>query len=834
MLFQLGKSTPGVVADTFPFSDFFSNAPGGLERLFKREDYEADLASAHACYDHIKEMFAELSSYRAFELLRTQRGRVDYLLTKEARVIAMTCTHAALTRRHLVDLQFKYDNIIMEEAAQVLEVETFIPMLLQNFDATEGCRLKRVVLIGDHHQLPPVVKNMAFQKYGNLDQSLFARFVRLGTPTVELDQQGRARTELAKLYNWRYQQLGDLPAIKSLPAYSRANPGLSFPYQLIDVADFEGRGESCPTPHFFQNLGEAEYVVAMFMYMRLLGYPASKISILTTYNGQKHLIRDVVQQRCAPYPFFGQPGAIATVDKYQGQQNDYILLSLVRTKSVGHIRDVRRLVVAVSRARYGLYVFCRQSLFENCYELTPTFNQFLQRPTKLQLQMNERFQAPSARSAEQPGDEPVVVEDVVHMGVLVQAMVQQFQQNPAAFPAAAAAIGMDTSTPGATIAVAPAASGDDAADDEDEAMGADDAAAAPEAAPTPAPAPEAAPTPAPAPAPAEASAQDEDGDADMVGAGDQVDGEDSKGDGPVDVAITDLDLENDCVTITNCGSEDVPLKGWKLVSKTGDQEYAFTARASIKAGDTLTIWSGKKAKASARKGGAKHLFWTARYIWNDEGDEAGLVNADGEEVSTLKMPKLSAEADAEEAKAGPQVVISELNLLQDTVTITNNGDEDVPLKGWKLVSKTGDQEYAFTARASIKAGDTLTIWSGKKAKASARKGGAKHLFWTARYIWNNEGDEAGLVNADGEEVSALAAKPAADADEAGAGADASPAPRRTRRRSRTASAASLEAEAAASPAPAAKRTRRRSRTASAASDASSKGTPTRRSSRRKR
>lgn len=56
-------------------------------------------------------------------------------------------------------------------------------------------RLKRWIMIGDHHQLPPVVQNIAFQKYSNMEQSLFARFVRLGVPHVLLDQQGRARAE---------------------------------------------------------------------------------------------------------------------------------------------------------------------------------------------------------------------------------------------------------------------------------------------------------------------------------------------------------------------------------------------------------------------------------------------------------------------------------------------------------------------------------------------------------------------------------------------------------------------------------------------------------------
>ncbi len=188
---------------------------------------------------------------------------------------------------------------------------------------------------------------------------MFSRFVRLGVPLVQLDAQGRARPSICSLYAWRYSNLGNLPHTQTLPEYTRANAGFRYDYQLIDVGDFNGRGETTPEPYFYQNLAEAEYVVATYMYMRLLGYPAHKITILTTYNGQKALIQDVVAARCASHPLFGVPNKVETVDKFQGSQNDYILLSLVRTTAVGHLRDVRRLVVAMSRARLGLYVFCR-------------------------------------------------------------------------------------------------------------------------------------------------------------------------------------------------------------------------------------------------------------------------------------------------------------------------------------------------------------------------------------------------------------------------------------------------------------------------------------------
>uniref|UniRef100_A0AAQ4S0I3 RNA helicase aquarius n=1 Tax=Gasterosteus aculeatus aculeatus TaxID=481459 RepID=A0AAQ4S0I3_GASAC len=375
------------VASHFPFHKYFSNAP---QPVFKGRSYEEDMDIAEGCYRHIKKIFTQLEEFRAFELLRSGLDRSKYLLVKEAKIIAMTCTHAALKRHDLVELGFKYDNILMEESAQILEIETFIPLLLQNPEDGYS-RLKRWIMIGDHHQLPPVIKNMAFQKYSNMEQSLFTRFVRLGVPTIDLDAQGRARASLCNLYNWRYKHLGNLPHVQQMPEFQVPNPGLTFDFQLVNVEDFNGVGESEPNPYFYQNLAEAEYSVALFMYMRLLGYPADRISILTTYNGQKHLIRDVINQRCAGNPFFSQPNKVTTVDRFQGQQNDYIILSLVRTKAVGHLRDVRRLVVAMSRARLGLYIFARVSLFQNCFELTPVFSQLTARAMKLHIRPHEYY-----------------------------------------------------------------------------------------------------------------------------------------------------------------------------------------------------------------------------------------------------------------------------------------------------------------------------------------------------------------------------------------------------------------------------------------------------------
>ena len=406
------------IISRFPFHHYFQNAPQPLFPSSSTKDDVCDIALG--CHHHISKIFTSLEDIRPFEILRTNRDKTNYLMIKEARIIAMTTTHAAMRRQEIAETGFHYDNVIVEEAAQITEIENFIPLALQKPRNGES-PLQRIILCGDHLQNSPIIQNMAFRQFANLEQSLFLRFVRLRVPTINLDHQGRARPSIAELYRWRYPGLKNLPNVQSDFDYLRANAGFRYEYQFIDVPDYKGTGESQPTPHFFQNLGEAEYAVAIYQYMRLLGYPASSISILTTYAGQRALIKDILGHRCAKSRLFGMPRIVTTVDKYQGEQNDYIVLSLTRTRHPGYLRDIRRLTVALSRARLGLYILGRRSVFQSSPELLRAFELPLGRPEKLIVTTGEVFPTQRLLKDEAEGTEMAGVE---HLGQYVFEMTQ--------------------------------------------------------------------------------------------------------------------------------------------------------------------------------------------------------------------------------------------------------------------------------------------------------------------------------------------------------------------------------------------------------------------------
>ena len=119
----------------------------------------------------------------------------------------------------------------------------------------------------------------------------------------------------------------------------------------------------------------------------------------------------------------------AFTSRIEGQTADTfavdIILSLTRTSRVGYLRDIRRLTVALSRARLGLYILGRRDVFASCYELRQAFELLLQRPDKLTLVTGElwpsqRVLADESDKKAVPGE--VVMEGVEHLGQYVYEM----------------------------------------------------------------------------------------------------------------------------------------------------------------------------------------------------------------------------------------------------------------------------------------------------------------------------------------------------------------------------------------------------------------------------
>lgn len=94
---------------------------------------------------------------------------------------------------------------------------------------------------------------------------------------------------------------------------------------------------------------------------------------------------------------------------------------------MGHLRDVRRLVVAMSRARLGLYIFARVSLFQNCFELTPAFSQLTARPLHLHIIPTEPFPT-SRKNGERPPHEVQVIKNMPQMANFVYNMYMHLIQ----------------------------------------------------------------------------------------------------------------------------------------------------------------------------------------------------------------------------------------------------------------------------------------------------------------------------------------------------------------------------------------------------------------------
>ena len=318
----------------------------------------------HQKFEHLKARATELEI------------RINSNLFDEARVVASTLVGSA--NRVLEGM--KFGTLFIDEAAQALEAACWIPIR----------RVTRVVLAGDHCQLPPMVKSIAALKAG-LGKSLMERIVEHKPDVVTLLKiQYRMNEKIMKFSSdWFYH--GE---VESAPqTRNRGILDLDEPIEWRDskVDDEEGdSGESFVGESFGRiNKAEAQLTLdTLEDYFKKIGKQRIldehiDVGVISPYRAQVQYLRRLIRKRESFKPF-RHSISVNTVDGFQGQERDIILISLVRSNEqgqIGFLNDLRRMNVAITRARMKLIILgdkatlCRHPFYRKLNEAIESTNE---------------------------------------------------------------------------------------------------------------------------------------------------------------------------------------------------------------------------------------------------------------------------------------------------------------------------------------------------------------------------------------------------------------------------------------------------------------------------
>jgi ATP-dependent RNA/DNA helicase IGHMBP2 len=322
------------------------------DRRLARELYE----EAFALLGHARKQRARGRSRERFAKARTAQSEARALLS-EARALERKAVDAVLGRAQVLCgtltalgtqplSRMHFPLALVDEATQAIEPLTLLAFL----------RADRVVLAGDHKQLPPTVLSQEAAK-GGLGRSLFERLVdgQDGRIHRMLREQYRMNDVLMSLISEDFYG-GLLRAHPSVARRTLADvlfPGASVdapPFLFLDTAGkgFEETQEA--KVESYDNKGEAALVTARVRALLAAGLAPKGVAVITPYRGQASVLQAALD---------GTSVEVDTVDAFQGREADAVLLSCVRSNAdgrLGFLQDLRRMNVALSRARRHLFL----------------------------------------------------------------------------------------------------------------------------------------------------------------------------------------------------------------------------------------------------------------------------------------------------------------------------------------------------------------------------------------------------------------------------------------------------------------------------------------------
>jgi hypothetical protein len=296
---------------------------------------KADLKTSADIYDICAQNYQEVNQ------------EINCLTLENADVVGMTTTGSA--KNGYLLKAFNPKIVIVEEAAEVLESHIITSLCSS---------VQQLILIGDHKQLQPKITNYELEKNYNLHISLFERLAENNFPVASLSVQHRMRPEIASIVGSHiYSRLENHESVLHYESIKGVGKDLFFIDHYFPEADNPTGDKRSHSNPF-----EANYIVALTRYLLKQGYDRSQITILTMYRGQ--LI--AIKQNMRKDEFHGV--RVAAVDDFQGEENDIIILSLVRSNnrgSIGFLKVENRVCVSLSRAKKGMFVIGNFSMLRD-------------------------------------------------------------------------------------------------------------------------------------------------------------------------------------------------------------------------------------------------------------------------------------------------------------------------------------------------------------------------------------------------------------------------------------------------------------------------------------
>ncbi|MFR3187593.1 MAG: AAA domain-containing protein [Phocaeicola sp.] len=324
-----------------------------IRELYSQNRKGANRESMHQKINALKDRATELEI------------RINETLFSEARVIA--CTLVSSANRLLTGK--KFGTLFIDEAAQALEAACWIPIR----------KADRVVLAGDHFQLPPTVKSPQALREG-LGNTLMQAIANNQPDAVSLLKlQYRMNDEIMRFPSeWFYGgMLQSAPEVKY-----RSILDFDTPITWVNTEEMDCNEEFIGESYGRINKPEAELTISQLKeYITKIGRERFlgeriDVGVISPYKAQVQYLRQLIKEDAFFKPY-RQLITVNTVDGFQGQERDVILISLVRANEkgeIGFLGDLRRMNVAITRARMKLIILgnaatlTRHSFYKKLYE----------------------------------------------------------------------------------------------------------------------------------------------------------------------------------------------------------------------------------------------------------------------------------------------------------------------------------------------------------------------------------------------------------------------------------------------------------------------------------